>query len=137
MRVRRTLISAFVLCSLTGILYAAEKYSLRVLYIGDPGTPRAQEYARFLNERFVRAEVVARKGFNPSKAAAWDVVLLDWPQSEMFVQVAAPGKNVQYMERTIPASPLGARESWSRPTVLLGSAGLLLADAWKIGGGNG
>ena len=34
-------------------------------------------------------------------------------------------------------SPLGKREAWHKPTVLLGSAGLNLAVAWKLKGGSG
>ena len=33
--------------------------------------------------------------------------------------------------------PLGSREAWDRPTVLLGSAGLNMAIAWKMQGGSG
>ena len=34
-------------------------------------------------------------------------------------------------------SPLGRRDEWEKPTVLLGSAGLHLAVAWKLKGGSG
>ncbi len=34
-------------------------------------------------------------------------------------------------------SPLGRREDWEKPTVLLGSTGLNLAVAWKLKGGSG
>ena len=34
-------------------------------------------------------------------------------------------------------SPLGRRDEWEKPTVLLGSAGLNLAVAWKLKGGSG
>src|SRR6185436_8371345 len=50
---------------------------------------------------------------------------LDWPQSELS------------REARIQGAPLGKREEWARPTVLLGSAGLNLAVAWKLKGGSG
>jgi hypothetical protein len=34
-------------------------------------------------------------------------------------------------------APLGTREDWKKPTVLLGSAGLNLAVSWKLKGGSG
>ena len=34
-------------------------------------------------------------------------------------------------------TPLGLRDEWEKPTVLLGSAGLNLAVAWKLKGGSG
>src|SRR5262245_3019502 len=98
---------------------------LKVLYIGDADTPRAQHFTGFLAKNVGRVEVASRKDFKPADAAAFDVVLLDWPQS-----------NTAREERQGP-SPLGDRASWSKPTVLLGSAGLNLAVVWKIRGGSG
>jgi len=46
-----------------------------------------------------------------SDAPAFDVVLLDWPQTEQ------PG------DLPPKLSPLGKREEWTKPTELLGSAG--------------
>jgi hypothetical protein len=98
------------------------KADLRVLYLGSPDTPRGKAYARFLGEHFRRAESAARVGFDPKRARDFDVVLLDWPQEER------PAR---------PSSPLGPREAWGRPTVLLGSAGLMLAEAWEVHGAIG
>jgi hypothetical protein len=98
------------------------KQPLRVLYVGNASTPRGQAYAAFLPKHFRTAQAAERKGFDPRQAAAFDVVLLDWSQEER------PGKAM---------SPLGPLASWDRPTVLLGSAGLLLSEAWEIHGGIG
>ena len=94
---------------------------LRVLYVGQ----RPGEFASLLKEHFTRVETVARDQFQPKQADDFDVVLLDWPQGD-----AARG------ERRVGA-PLGKREDWKKPTVLLGSAGLNLAVAWKLHGGSG
>jgi hypothetical protein len=96
--------------------------ALSVLYVGNAATPRGREYAAFLQKHFRKAAAAERNGFDPKQAAAFDVVLLDWSQGER------PEK---------PMSPLGPREAWDKPTVLLGSAGLLLAEAWDIHGGIG
>ena len=62
------------------------------------------------------------RAFEVSDAAAFDVILLDWPQ----------GEETREMRKL--RSPLGKRDEWEKPTVLLGSAGLNLAVAWKLQG---
>ena len=95
--------------------------SLRVLYVGH----RPAEFEPHLKPHFAKVESVAREGFQPQSARNFDVVLLDWPQSD------------EVRKLRNGTSPLGKREEWSKPTVLLGSAGLNLAVAWKVIGGSG
>jgi hypothetical protein len=95
---------------------------LKVLYIG---TERASDYVGFLKGKVARVEARERSKFKPQDAAPFDVVLLDWPQSP------------ENREMRKLAAPLGARSDWDKPTVLLGSAGLNLAVAWKLKGGSG
>src|SRR5262249_52045088 len=83
---------------------------LKVLYVGDTGTPRAQQFTGFLGKNVGRVEAASRKDFRPADAADFDVVLLDWPQSEKTREEWQSGR-----------SPLGNRATWSKPTVLLGS----------------
>ena len=96
------------------------KSDLRVLYVGTPSSPRGVAYAKFLAAHFRHAEAADRDGFDPGRAKGFDVVLLDWPQSE---REAKP--------------PLGPKDAWGKPTVLLGSAGLILAKAWEVHGAVG
>jgi hypothetical protein len=100
-----------------------EAYPQRLLYVGDSTSPRARDYQTFLNSNFARVEITSRRGFDPAQARDFDVVLLDWPQGSGSFP---PG-----------TAPLGKREEWSKPTVLLGSAGLLLSQTWDIKGGHG
>jgi hypothetical protein len=95
---------------------------LRVLYVGNIDTERGRSYARFVGEHFNLVGSSRRESFDPKSASASDVVVLDWSQSDAH----QPGW-----------SPLGDRSRWDRPTVLLGSAGLLLAQEWKVFGGRG
>ena len=95
--------------------------SLRVLYVGH----RPAEFEPVLKTHFAKVESTPRESFKPRSAKDFDVVLLDWPQSDLDRQ------------QRVDASPLGKREEWAKPTVLLGSAGLNLAVAWKIKGGFG
>lgn len=102
----------------------------RILFIGDPQKQRAQVFAEFLRKHFEHVDVAARDGFNPLSARTADVVVLDWPQTELAID--SPGET-----RPALVCPLGSREHWSRPTVLLGSAGLVLSTQWKTKGGWG
>jgi hypothetical protein len=111
--------------SLSRPVGAADLDKLNILYVGDTGTPRAKQFEGFLRMNVGHVEVTSRNGFKPAAAADADVVLLDWPQS-----------NSAREERSGRA-PLGDRASWAKPTVLLGSAGLNLAVAWKARGGSG
>ncbi len=119
----RTVLLAFVAAALAAAAPAAEpRLPLRVLYVGDdPG--RTADYAAFLGKHFAEARTARRTGFDPAAARSADVVLLDWSQSETPVDKAT--------------SPFGPAEGWSKPTVLLGSAGLLLAGQWQLIGGAG
>jgi hypothetical protein len=105
-----------------GTLRAADTVlPLRVLYIGH----RAGAFLPLLQEHFATVKSVTRDQFKPPQADSFDVVLLDWPQSGNMRGAWLDG------------SPLGRREDWKKPTVLLGSAGLNLAVAWKLHGGSG
>jgi hypothetical protein len=93
----------------------------RVLYIGH----RAWDFEPLLKKYFAKVEFVPLDEFKPSQAKDFEVVLLDWPQSGT--------TRGNWLE----GSPLGKREEWNKPTVLLGSAGLNLAVVWKLKGGSG
>jgi hypothetical protein len=107
--------------------------SLRVLYVGNADTDRGRSYARFLGEHFDLVGSVERNAFNPGSAAAADVVVLDWSQSDI---VRPERVDAAHSESNLK-SPLGERSRWDKPTVLLGSAGHLLAAPWKVFGGSG
>jgi len=106
-------------------LQAADLKSLSVLYVGTGGSDRFQHFASFLRTNFARFEAASRDSFKPSGASAFDVVVLDWPQASD--QFKSPSFKC----------PLGDRQDWAKPTVLLGSAGLNLAVVWKVRGGSG
>jgi hypothetical protein len=108
-----------------GLCPAAELRDLKVLYVGNPSSARAADFKAFLGTNVAKVTVAARVGFDPALASQFDVVLLDWPQSES--QGHFPPKE----------SPLGSRDAWVKPTVLLGSAGLHMAIVWEVKGGFG
>src|SRR5262245_61429885 len=105
---------------------AVDLDKLKLLYVGEPAdSGRARQFIGFLQKNVGTIDPLPRSGFTQAQATDYDVVLLDWPQSASTEQ-----------ERHQPA-PLGNRSTWSKPTVLLGSAGLNLAVVWKVRGGSG
>lgn len=123
MRSSRQLVAALVLAIFgTGQSRAAELAELKVLYIG---SERSSDYVSFLKGKVAKVEERTREAFKPGDEARFDVVLLDWPQGEAT------------QETRQLKSPLGTREAWHKPTVLLGSAGLNLAVSWRLKGGSG
>jgi len=95
---------------------------LKILYVGNE---RSEAFVTFLKPHVAAVSAQSKSEFSPVDAAAFDVVLLDWPQT---------GRPGDFPPKT---SPLGKREEWGKPTVLLGSAGLNLAVVWKLKGGSG
>ena len=84
-----------------------------------------RQYARDLAHELAREHpqlvvAVMRKDLRGGK------VLLDWSQSD-----------VDLAKMAEITSPLGPRDQWTKPTVLLGSAGLLLAGPWELIGSYG
>ncbi len=120
------LLSAGLFLGLTAAVPASvgakELRDLKVLYVG---SERASVYVGFLSGKVARIEARSRQDFQPRDAAPFDVVMLDWPQ----------GEETREMRKL--KSPLGRRDEWDKPTVLLGSAGLNLAVSWKMKGGSG
>ena len=112
-------------CVLIGVSAApaAEPLPLRVLYIGTNKGPRSEHFEKFLKQQFREARVVERQSFKPTDARDADVVLFDWSQSEGSLKTTTV--------------PLGKPEEWSKPTVLLNHAGLLVAAHWQLIGGAG
>lgn len=110
---------------LLGSAAAADVKELRLLYIGDVGSQREKEVTSFLREHAAEVKAVPRRNKAPAEASRFDVVLLDWPQSGFA------------REQRKSSSPLGDRDQWTKPTILLGSAGLNLAVVWKVRAGSG
>jgi hypothetical protein len=102
---------------------SASPRALDVLYVAgkEPRyTARQAALRAFLDERFGEVRFAEHAKVTPAALAGIEVVVLDWHQGEDF-----------------DGLPLGARDEWTTPTVLLGSAGLLLAKKWEVLGGSG
>ena len=128
MKISPSLLRLFCLLALlgsTGALSAAKPLEqLRVLYLGEPGSARAKEFKDYLAPNLAAVTIAHRGQFRLADADGFDVVLLDWNQT---------GGDLTQLRK----HPLGDRAAWRRPTVLLGSAGLLTAVTWQVRGGSG
>jgi hypothetical protein len=100
-----------------------ERLPQRLLFVGEIAhAARAAEFTAFLQRHFAAVHATTHEAFTEAAAADADVVLLDWHQG---------GEG----DRT--RSPLGDFDAWTKPLVVLGSAGLNTAIAWNVFGGVG
>jgi len=111
---------------------AAARQPLRVLFLGQPDTPRGKDFAAFLGEHFAAVQLADRWQWEQSLLQEADVVVLDWPQDDGISAWMRKGDKT-----VVPKSLLGARADWTKPTVLVGSAGLNTAWAWDTKGAFG
>ncbi len=123
MRTKIWLIAAVLVGIAQPSASAIDRIPLHLLYLAREGDEvRTRAFEQLFSQRFQSCTVKQREDFQPEYLDGVDVVILDWSQSER------SGKAV---------SPIGPLEQWSTPTVLLGSAGLLMADAWHVIGDAG
>jgi hypothetical protein len=114
-------IAGLVLFSLAAApsLYAKEPFAVRVLYCGDPSSPRAADFRSFLVHHFTKVTVRDLRDFKVADARDEDVVIIDWPirwskngdiDCGVFRQ---PRLNVEYVRPTIlVAWAGGAVSNW-------------------------
>ena len=108
---------------------------LHIVFVTDDTIPgRTHAFASWLAPQVAGFQVVTYSATStPATAAvsAGDVVLLDWNQHDV-----PPSAHWDEDESRFP-NPLGARAAWAKPTVLLGSAGLMVAETWAVAGDRG
>jgi len=93
----------------------AEKIPLNVLYMGQPDSARANDFAQFLREHFAKVEVMDVAKFDAAQTAAYEVVIFDYD----------PGSTNAYDTRSNlgKLAKLQLPADYSRPTVLQGLFG--------------
>ena len=130
---RRVTFLTFLLALGAAPLAAQERHPQRILFVGEPDTPRGKAFVGFFQTKF--AAVRAAKRFDDlGDLAAVDVVVLDWPQQGAD-SISEWTQDTE--KKAARRSPLGERGAWQMPTVLLGSAGLNLACVWDVRGSSG
>ena len=122
------LVAAVFPAALTAQQAAKNPQMVGFLQVNEDRDARTAAFRRFLEQRFAGVKVV-EPGGDPQSLAGLDVVLVDWDQSADGRWRSGDGGEPQH--------PLGARDAWQTPLVLLGSAGLNTAVAWNVHGGIG
>ena len=90
------------------------KVSLRILYVGMPGTARQKDFVSFLSRHFVEVTSVDVSSFKEEQAHDSDVVILD----KDGIQWGSRGGN--------PLRDVKLTENYSRATLALGIPGAFL-----------
>lgn len=127
----------FLLSLLCVALSAADLTTLRVVYLTDDTKPgRTAAFTTWLTPLVRSMTTVAYSRTSTPPAGTFtdcDVVLLDWDQRTL-----NDGTTDNWGDQAARfPNPLGRRDGWNRPTVLLGSAGLMVSHAWRVGGDRG
>ena len=100
----------------------AEKISLNILYMGQPDSARANDFAQFLREHFAKVEVMDETKFDVAQTIPYDVVILDYnPTSKDIGKLPGIKLPADYSKPTVLQGHLGAsvgasldlRLSWS------------------------
>ncbi len=117
-----------ILCFST--LSAKELRDLRVAVIS---ADRLESFVPFLRSHVASVEGFKLTEFDPKQRDRFDVIVLDWQQVPTFG--GGPGNGFNYL--TDEPCPLGERDAWDRPTVLIGSAGMRLSCKWAVRGSRG
>jgi hypothetical protein len=88
----------------------AEKISLNILYMGQPDSARANDFAQFLRAHFAKVEVMDAAKFEPAQTAPYDVVILDYdPASRDLGKLAKLKLPADYAKPTVLQGFFGAR----------------------------
>jgi len=97
-------------------------HSLSVLYAGELGTPREQSFVAFLTARFTKVGKIAATDLIASKAEGYDVVVADGTTEMKDKRVSMSG-----------CTRLDFPPEWTKPTILIASAGKSVEKTTKIG----
>lgn len=93
-----------------------------VLYAGELGTPRAEDFLGYLRQRFVRVGAIASGELIASGAKDWDVVVADGTTDLTNNRLSFGG-----------CTKLEFPRDWTKPTILIASAGRSIEKTTKIG----
>jgi hypothetical protein len=123
------LVAALAALALPGPTAAAEKVNLKVLYAGNPGSPRAKDFVAFLGQHFARVGETDYGKFSAEEAKGFDVVILDGTNMPPGGEGGKAGAN-----RTGGSSWRSTRLSpdFDRPAVLVGTVGCFLTRPLRL-----
>jgi hypothetical protein len=94
---------------------AREKISLRVLYVGEPGTEREKDFVGFLEKHFAKVGKADLEKVEAKDGDGFDVVIVDYS-----------GLTIKGNAIITPRVAFG--RGYSRPILTIGAAGALVCD---------
>jgi hypothetical protein len=118
MRIRWLAMAALLACGVPS--RADEPFALKVLYAGNPGSEREQDFVSFLQEHFVKVGKADYRKFTENQAQAYNVVILDWTS---IYPRDKDGKIKREPNGLNSPTPPKLSEQYDRPTILIGAAG--------------
>ncbi len=114
MTVRGVGLGLLILLASAVIAEAQVNRSLRILYVGRPGSDREKDFVAFLRERFDTVQTGNLETFKEADTQGFDVTLLDWDANEF----KGPRPRIS--------------EGFSRPMITLGVPGGLISSQWRL-----
>ena len=97
-----------------------EPIALKILYAGNPGSEREQDFTTFLGKSFAKVGTTDYRAFKEDDAKGYDVVILDWtsiyPRDDK-------GKIKQGPGGLNSPTPPKLSDTFDRPTILIGAGG--------------
>ena len=107
----------------------SDQIALRVLYAGNPGSARMNDFEALLQRHFKSVHTTDYREFEPSDAKDHDVVIFDWttiyPRDE-------EGKITWEEGGFSSPQPPALDRDFGRPTVLIGAAGGSICQQMQI-----
>ncbi len=103
--------------------------SIKVLYAGNPGSDRENDFVAFLERHFNKVGKTSYEKFNASQAKGYDVVIFDWTS---IYPRDKDGKIKKPFNGLHSPTPPELSEQYDRPSILIGAAGGFLGTALKL-----
>jgi hypothetical protein len=98
-----------MLCIMGAVLAqnpSSEKINLKLLYAGQPGSPREKDFVQFLSQRFTDVRTTDLAKFTDDQANGRDVVLFDY-EGDGF-KAPRPNLSKNYARATVAIGVVGA-----------------------------
>jgi hypothetical protein len=98
---------------------ATPRINLRVIYFGQPQSPRARDFVGFLEKHFSKVGQGDLDTFRESDAASYDVTLLDYDE-------------LKVVNNHIQMPKIIVNRQYLRPTVTIGATGALVCEQLRL-----
>ena len=129
MRSRQVLFGLVVLLPLVAVVKGDEPAGLRILYAGNSGSDRAQDFTGFLRQSFQQVDTTDYSAFDEEQAKGYDVVLFDW--TTVYPRDSDGRVVDNFGKLNWPKVPK-LSERYDSPTILIGAAGQRVVDRQRL-----